>query len=77
MNPATVAFNQRISLAGLLLRAGLDAFDLYRQLCDAEGQRLDPCVLDVCLSITGFMNGEDPKPWWHYTAGRKQRSPEC
>lgn len=69
-------------IAACLLRAGIgrpgdlagrDAYDLYRQLCESEGQRLDPCVLDVCLSITRFVDGEDPKPWWHYTAERKRR----
>jgi hypothetical protein len=55
---------------------GRDAFELYRQLCDSEGERLDPCVLDVCLSITRFMDGEEPRVWWHYTAERKRRNPE-
>ena len=56
--------------------AGRDAFDLYRQLCASEGGRLDPCVLDVCLSITRFLDGEAPRPWWRYTAERKTQFPE-
>jgi hypothetical protein len=28
-------------------------------------------VLDVFLSITRFMAGDAPQPWWHYTAERK------
>jgi hypothetical protein len=54
---------------------GRDPLELYRTLCDSEGQRLDPCVLDVCLSITRFMDGEDAQVWWHYTAERKRRYP--
>ena len=72
-------------IAACLLRAGVerpgdlvgrDAFDLYGQLCRSEGQRLDPCVLDVCLSITRFMDGGEPRAWWHSTAERKQRYPD-
>lgn len=55
---------------------GRNGFRLYRQLCESEGKRLDPCVLDVCLSITRFMNGEEPRAWWRYTAERKWRYPD-
>ena len=33
--------------------------------------RHDPCVLDVFMSITRFMDGDPPRPWWDYTAERK------
>ncbi len=56
--------------------AGRDAFELYRTLCDSENERLDPCVLDVCLSITRFIDGEDAQAWWHYTAERKRLYPK-
>ena len=46
-------------------------YDLYQTLCDKTGQRHDPCMLDVFISITRFMAGEDPKPWWFYTDERK------
>jgi len=55
--------------------AGRDALELYQTLCESEGERLDPCVLDVCLSITRFMDGEDAQVWWRYTAERKRRYP--
>ncbi|MHC1478764.1 helix-hairpin-helix domain-containing protein [Frateuria aurantia] len=45
---------------------------MYRELCRISGQRQDPCVLDVFMSITGFMQGEPALPWWRYTAARKQ-----
>jgi hypothetical protein len=28
-------------------------------------------VIDVFLSITRFMEGDEARPWWHYTAQRK------
>ncbi len=51
---------------------GKDPLTLYLQLCRRSGVRQDPCVLDVFISITRFMNGDDPKPWWAYTAERKR-----
>lgn len=53
--------------------AGKDPLKLYQRLCQKSGSRQDPCVLDVFISITRFMNGERPKPWWAYTKERKRR----
>jgi hypothetical protein len=50
---------------------GRSPAELYRQLCEVTGARHDPCVLDVFMSITRFMDGEPPRPWWDYTAERK------
>ena len=51
---------------------GKSPFELYERLCRLTGQRQDPCVLDVFMSITAFMSGEPPRPWWDYTAARKR-----
>ncbi|WP_242617021.1 helix-hairpin-helix domain-containing protein [Rivibacter subsaxonicus] len=51
---------------------GCDAFGLYCDLCCASGQRQDPCVLDTFMAATDFMNGAEARPWWAYTARRKQ-----
>ena len=48
-----------------------DPYALYERVNAATGQRHDPCVIDVFISITRFMNGDDARPWWHYTAERK------
>lgn len=50
-----------------------DAFQLYQALCQTTGKRHDPCVLDTFLAATDFMSGAAPRPWWHYTAQRKQQ----
>ena len=50
---------------------GKDPFELHQQLCRVTGMNQDPCVIDVFMSITSFMNGEPPRPWWHFTATRK------
>jgi hypothetical protein len=50
---------------------GQDALALYRRLCQAKGQRQDPCVLDTFMAATEFMRGAAAAPWWKYTAERK------
>jgi hypothetical protein len=52
---------------------GRDAFAMYAALCEITATRHDPCVIDVFLSVTRFMAGEAPRPWWAYTVERKQR----
>ena len=50
---------------------GADPYALYEELCVRTGERQDPCVLDVLLSVTAFIGGEEPRPWWAFTAQRK------
>ncbi len=50
---------------------GRDPYQMYQQLCQLTAQQHDPCVIDVFISITRFMQGEEPKAWWAYTAERK------
>lgn len=52
---------------------GRDPYALYDTLCALTGQRHDPCVIDVFISVTRFMDGDAARPWWHYTAERKSR----
>jgi len=51
---------------------GRDPVELYKKLGALTGVRPDPCVLDVFMSITDFMNGGTPKVWWSYTQQRKR-----
>lgn len=51
---------------------GRNPYEMYQTLCDKTGQIHDPCTLDVFISITRFMAGDDPQPWWFYTEERKQ-----
>ncbi len=47
-------------------------FEMYEMLCAKTGTRHDLCVIDVFMSVTRFMGGEEPRPWWAYTDERKQ-----
>ncbi|HEX7641743.1 MAG TPA: helix-hairpin-helix domain-containing protein [Burkholderiaceae bacterium] len=51
---------------------GRSAYEMYDELCRKTGMRHDPCVIDVFLSITRFMDGDAPRPWWDYTDERKR-----
>lgn len=51
--------------------ADKDPFALYERLCELTASRQDPCVIDVFISVTRFMGGDEPRPWWTYTEERK------
>ena len=51
---------------------GRDPYALFETLCEMTQQRHDPCVLDVFISVTRFMNGEPPAVWWQFTEERKK-----
>jgi hypothetical protein len=55
---------------------GKSPYEMYKALCLKTGIKHDPCVLDVFLSITRFMEGDEPKPWWKYTEERKKHIQE-
>ena len=46
-------------------------YGMHKELCLKTGIKHDPCVIDVFISITRFMSGDDPQTWWAYTAERK------
>lgn len=73
IGPAMAADLRRIGIERPAQLAGRDPYALYEQLCAATARRHDPCVLDVFISITRFVDGEAPQPWWAYTAERKRR----
>jgi hypothetical protein len=72
VGPAMARDLERINIKAPSQLVGKDPVELYNRLCSARGARQDPCVLDVFISITRFMAGEEPKAWWEYTAARKR-----
>ncbi len=73
VGPATARDLASIGIDAPEQLAGKDPLELYRSLCRKRGARQDPCVLDVLISVTRFMGGDEPKPWWSYTGERKRR----
>lgn len=72
IGPALAADLRLIGIADPATLRGSDPFVLYQTLCSVTGKRQDPCVLDTFIAATDFMRGAPSRPWWHYTAQRKQ-----
>lgn len=70
--PATARDLERIGISAPGQLAGRDPFELYLRWCDERGARQNPCALDVLISISRFMGGDPPKPWWAYSGERKR-----
>jgi hypothetical protein len=71
IGPALAAGLRRIGIERPADLRNHDAYALYRRLCEATGERQDPCVLDTFMAATDFMRGAAAAPWWAYTARRK------
>ena len=51
---------------------GRDPYAMHAELNRITKGRHDPCIINVFISITRFMAGESPRPWWDYTVERKE-----
>ena len=52
---------------------GQDPYELYRLSNLRAGAVQDPCLCDTFIAAVRFMDGGPVRPWWVYTAERKQR----
>jgi hypothetical protein len=50
---------------------GQDPEQLFRRLCDLDGRRHDPCLLDTFVAAVDHANGAPARPWWYYSRQRK------
>jgi pathogenicity locus Cdd1 protein len=69
----------KLKQLGILVPAdlvGRDPYALFDELGARTGKRHDPCLLDVFIAATRFMDGDAEKPWWAYTEERKARLAE-
>ena len=73
VGPATARDLASIGIGAPRQLAGADPLVLYQHLCHRRGARQNPCILDVFISITRFMSGDAPRPWWAYSGERKRR----
>ncbi len=70
-------------IARMLLKLGIEQPDdlrcrdpdqLFQSLCDLDGRRHDPCLLDTFRAIVDVANGAPARPWWFYSRERKARA---
>jgi hypothetical protein len=71
IGPVIAQALQTVGIATPRDLVGRDPLELYARLNRVTGTRHDPCVLDVFMSVTDFMNGSRARPWWAYTQKRK------
>lgn len=71
IGPAMATDLRRLGISTPAQLKGRDPHALYVELCGLTGLRHDPCVLDVFMSITHFMDGGEALPWWRFTEERK------
>jgi hypothetical protein len=72
VGPAIAADLRLLGVARPQDLLGRDPYTMYEELCRKTKQRHDSCLLDVFISAVRFMGGAPAKPWWAYTAERKQ-----
>ncbi len=73
VGPAMAADLELLGIAEPAQVAGRDPYEMYDELCRRTGVRHDPCVIDLFVSITRFMDGGEPRPWWEFTEERRSR----
>src|SRR3954453_1826941 len=68
------------AIAHMLLRLGIerpadlrdqDPERLFQRLCEIDGRRHDPCLLDTIVAAVDYANGAPARPWWMYSRERK------
>ncbi len=72
VGPATEGDLQLLGFHTIESLVGKDPLKMYRDLCRVTGQRQDPCVLDVFLSVVDYASTRKARPWWKFTPARKK-----
>jgi hypothetical protein len=72
VGPAIAADFRRLGIRTPAALKGRDPYALYAALNRVTGRRHDPCVLDTFIAVVRFVDGAPARPWWHYTAERKE-----
>jgi hypothetical protein len=73
VGPAVAADLRQLGILTPAQLAGRDPYALYDELCAVTGVRHDPCMIDVLIAAVRFVDGEEARPWWHYTPERRAR----
>ncbi len=73
VGPAIARDLLRLGMTSRADLAGQDPDALYARLCEMDGVRHDPCVLDTFTAVVAYANGEPAQPWWFFSRQRKAR----
>ncbi|GAA1604533.1 hypothetical protein GCM10009804_71020 [Kribbella hippodromi] len=72
VGPAVARRLARAEVTEVRQLVGRDPVELYETICERDGQRHDPCLLDTIMSAVDQANGNPGRPWWSYTPERKE-----
>jgi hypothetical protein len=72
VGPAVARDLRRIGVRKPRELRGRDPYALYDELNRRTGKRHDPCMLDTLIAVVRFADGGPARPWWAFTAERKQ-----
>ncbi len=73
VGPAIACDLLRLGISSRADLVGHDPTALYTRLCEMDGVRHDPCVLDTFSAVVAYANGEPAQPWWFFSRQRKAR----
>jgi hypothetical protein len=74
VGPAVARTLNRLGIASIDDLRGRDGEELYERLCELDGERHDPCLLDTFVAVAVYANGGPDRPWWEYSRERKERT---
>ena len=73
VGPATARDLIRLNILSPEDLVNRDPDEMYRTLCQIDGERHDPCVRDVFAAVVDYASGGPAQPWWAFTPQRKAR----
>ena len=71
IGPAVAAMLVRLGVQQPADLRGQTADALYERLCEVDGRRHDPCLLDTLVAAVDYVHGAPARPWWYYSRIRK------
>jgi hypothetical protein len=74
VGPAVARMLRQLGISSLDDLRGQDGSELYERLCELDGRRHDPCLLDTFRAVVDYADGGPARPWWEYSRERKERA---
>jgi hypothetical protein len=74
VGPAVARMLIRLNIERAEDLRGRDPERLFQRLCEIDGRRHDPCLLDTLTAVVDYANGAPARPWWFYSRERKAQT---
>ena len=71
VGPAVARTLERLDIAVPEDLRGRDPHELFDRLCELDGHRHDPCLLDTFVAAVCYAEGGPARPWWEVSRERK------